>query len=422
MAPLQYKYSSLFQITSFIRKLQSSRVRSLILGSIRKNYRQYREIAYVDLIISLSFLKSLKHLSIECCPDSRSIKAIASLTQLKSLDFISPYINIPHEDFLCIFQLTNLEKLSLYKASQLVYPRIANELTKLEKLKVLDLRYTEISSSSISNIVPYLKQLKKLDLSYCNYSLNAYVNFACFPLSLQQLSLKNNSSLNEKSLSEITVLKNLEVLDLSGVDNTNNEILLLITSHLKKLHTLKIPKYGKWNANGLKNINLLERLRILKVPSGGFEPPYVNNETLKSLGELKELNTLILMSNSVTNEGLTYLNRLKLKRLSLKRCKNVSNIFHIIQKLSETLEYVDISYSGVVYGIISGTVDIDSDFIEPLKSFQKLIEIEIGRESSLPKEVVNKMKMVKKVKITCQVSKKKKVINPINASKIKMNC
>lgn len=372
--------------------------------------------------MSLPNLKYLKHLSIECCPDTRSIKAIASLTQLKSLEFISPYINIPHEDFKSIFQLTNLESLCLYKSPQLVYPEIANELSKLKKLNSLDLRYTEISSSSISNIMPHLTHLKKLDLSHCNYSLNVYVNIACFPLSLSRLYLKNNASLNENSLNELSNLINLEVLDLSGVDNVSNNTLLMITSNLKKLSSLKIPRYGKWNADGLKYIDSLERLRVLKVPSGGFDAPYVSDETLARIGRLKELHTLLLMSESITNEGLVYLNDLKLKRLSLKRCKNISNVFHVLKNLSNSVEYMDISYSGVIYGIINGTINIDTDIIDPINSFHKLIEIEIGRETSLPKEVVKKMKNVKKVKITCRISNQQKVINSPNITKVTRNC
>lgn len=338
-------YSKTAKLTAFITQLSKSSLHTLVLGKKHSSpYKHYTERSFYELITQFKHLKGLRSLTLQCCPDGRSIVEISNLKSLRKLELIAPYKGIEYDQFKCLFDMTQLTSLSLFRATQMVHNEIAILLRQLVYLKELDLQWSEISDESLMQVLPHLKELEELNISECCYSIKAELPFKDFPGTLKRLHLRNNARLSEESLKQMEYLKNLELLDLTGVDNVTNEVLRKV-SKLTSLRTLYLPRSGRWNDNGIHLLSSLSKLKSLSIPSTKALP-YVSNSSLLSIGKFEALEQLTLSSIGITDDGLQYLRNLtNLVSLNISRCVKIS---HGLDYLPKHLTTLDISNSGVL--------------------------------------------------------------------------
>lgn len=290
-------------MASFIRRLSGNHLHTLVLGSKRNGpYQSFSERSYYEVFTEMKRLKGLRSLTVECCPDTRSLEEVIGLDALRKLELIAPHKMISHEIFKNLFQMTQLTSLSLFRATHMVHEDIASGLANLVNLVELDLQWTEISTKSLKLVLPYLESLEHLNVSECTYSLGEDAGIESYPKRLKSLYLRNNAKLSEASLKAIKTLKQLETLDLTGVENVTNDVLKKI-SKLRDLKTLTLPRCGRWNANGVSHLVPLENLSHLTIPSTNVMP-YISNSTLETIGKIASLKHLSLSSVGITDDGL----------------------------------------------------------------------------------------------------------------------
>lgn len=404
------KYSTIKKISCFINLLSQSPLHSLKIGS-KKNRCMHNIIQpyFIEVFHPLSYLNHLTYLRIEFCPlDSRAIDIISSLVNLKKLELISPHTLIAEDDFKMLFNLTRLESLSLYKCNQISYDIVALEISKLVHIKSLDLRWTDISSFSLKQVMPYLINLKSLNLSNCKHGVSDGCFIEYLPKDIEALYLRNNCNISTESLYHLKSLTNLKKLDLFGVNNVTNDILKVISS-LEHLEVLYMSINGKWNANGLYFLTNLKSLKKLSLLSH-MNLPILNDRSLEFIAKIKNLEELTIMSDYITDDGFKLLNNLSnLKKINIRGCKNIKRGLTFIG--NKNIVKLNISYSGIVG--YNGNIKIynNRDIHPKEKAFDTLTHF-----SSLKVLVMKGCENLKKEE--CECLKKLKSLNILKVDKV----
>ncbi len=132
-------------------------------------------------------------------------------------------------------------------------------LRECHSLKNLDLENSPGIRNGIYHIIG-MRELERLDLSNCGLGANDFRGFSKTP-KLKELNVKKNPNLGRRSLWDISEIRTLQTLKLSGlkIDSTSLRF-LLNNSNLKELHLLacELPdKFGE-----LISTSCLETLKI----------------------------------------------------------------------------------------------------------------------------------------------------------------
>ncbi|XP_047169329.1 receptor-like protein 56 isoform X1 [Vigna umbellata] len=294
------------------------------------------------------FLLSLRWEGTDCC-DWEGVECNSSTGRVAKLDLQSLWNAIPsgggwylsYADLVVFKELKSLNLRGIYGILDCA------DSEGLKNLEVLDLSENGMSVSDILVCLNGLPSLKALYLSSngfdptyngFNTTFNVFETLPSKLLRLEILDVSENSLTNEMlpslggftSLKELylshneldsdmhiqglcSMLKNLEVLDLSG-NNFNDSDIAYALSQLSSLKSLNLG-YSELTPRSILNISKIRSLEILDIAGNSF-----SNEFLSSLSGLPRLKSLDLSSNqlrgSLDTSGLLALTSLEILDLS----------------------------------------------------------------------------------------------------------
>jgi hypothetical protein len=208
-------------------------------------------------------------------------------------------------------------------------PGIANSLSNLLKLSLLR---TSITDAGLTPLLNSLKGLQELEISGDHISDRAIMAIPQRLGNLRSIGFQNHEFDDPKeAIGFVSNYNNLRRLNLSNT-NINNEVVQAIAANNRTLLRLSIAG-TQVTEDSLDTIGeSLHELHSLDMENVPFNP---SNEALEFIAsELKELRSLRLTSDNLTNEGVRVLSNLpRLEDLSLisTSTTNLSN---------ETLETV----------------------------------------------------------------------------------
>jgi hypothetical protein len=211
----------------------------------------------------------------------KSLYSIGTLTNLEELGIAGK--GFSDEGMMHIAKLTNLKRLSLFRAGQVTNKGII-ELASLKSLKYLDLG--------------------------CRVSISALKSFNNLK-NLNYLTLRNIHQ--DKSVLDISGLINLECLSLSLSNERKDKSViyesfqnedLKCLSKLHRLQTLTLAGAGI-NNEGINNISGLTNLIYLNIICP--EETLINDDSLKYLTDMQRLYKINIRDGHFTDKALNYL-------------------------------------------------------------------------------------------------------------------
>jgi hypothetical protein len=167
-----------------------------------------------------------------------------------------------------------------------------------------------VTDKGIAAMAP-LKSLEALNVSDTKVTGKGFKELS----SLRILNV-NGAHINDDGLLELGELEHLREVDLNGTNITGVEF-----GRLKSLEVLSVCSLRtKLSETGIREIATLEKLRSLLVDN-------LDDEQVKLIARLPNLEMLYLANCTVTDEGLKPLSKAKgLRTLSLVRCPNLSAV------------------------------------------------------------------------------------------------
>ncbi|XP_052199703.1 receptor-like protein 56 isoform X2 [Diospyros lotus] len=288
---LSYNEINNFKILEFIGGISS--LKSLNLGH---NYRL--ESSYdLTSFEKLSMLTNLEvlDLSFNWINNSKILEFIGGISSLKSLNLQENELGslVDLTSFKKFRTLTNLEVLDL-GYNGINNSKILEFIDGISSLKSLNLEGNSLGSSvdltSFKKLCT-LTNLELLDLGYNGINNSKILEFIDGILSLKSLNLRGNSlgsSVDLTSFKKLSVLTNLEVLDLSENEINNSKILEFIggISSLKSLNLRWNSLGSSVNLTNLENVSHLEELYLDRAT--------LPNDFLSSIGAMTSLQVLSL--------------------------------------------------------------------------------------------------------------------------------
>lgn len=317
------------------------------------------------MICSQAFAPSLSlQQTLTACGASKS-STIATLPK-ELLEKIYQYL-LANGDF-CRFRLVAT---TFRAASNCALVRLcpkdlsSNALRAFINLKHLDLRRLErpVTDGELLS----LSALKSVEILNVNdaqalsgFGLRTFENFQV----LRSLSLVNGWQLTSENLRPILRSTTLRSLDLSRCARIDNKALKLI-AHLQQLRELKVGQCRRISPSGLSALKELPRLNSLFLPQSRAS----NDEGMCILGQLHRLKTLVIGGDSLSRCGLDELrglaklevlgiyqsprlvdsdlsgfkHLLKLRVLSLTKCKRITHVACLVLEDLPALKILDLS-------------------------------------------------------------------------------
>eukprot|EP01132_Coremiostelium_polycephalum_P004691 gene4691-5859_t len=236
---------------------------------------------------------------------------------------------------------STLSSINISKNNSLTDQGIAN-LSHLTNLNSLDISFCEkINGSGLEILVENNVPLQKLQLEGCNsINIERCLKVLANLKSLDSLNL-SSTKVSDVDCQLFVNLKSLTQLDISR----NSDISNIGLEHICNISTLKdldLSRCTKITELGFQSLSKLPHLESLQAEECG-----INDESMKSIGTLRELRSLILISNPFTNEGAHYISNLtSLTALDLSMCTNITDsaLVHF-QNLSQ-LSRLNLNFCG----------------------------------------------------------------------------
>ncbi|KAL7196138.1 hypothetical protein ACSBR1_036205 [Camellia fascicularis] len=192
----------------------------------------------------------------------------------------------------------------------------AHELAYFENLERLDLSENQLNGIQGCESLSRLEKLQTLYLGQNNFNKSVILCLSSLT-SLKSLSLPGNNLGDPFPAQELTVLENLEILDLSF-----NELSSLtmqdskILSKLSKMRHLDLSA-NRFDKNVLRILGALPSLKFLSLEDNGMEGPLSNQELTNNLSKLE---VLLLKGNGLNGtlpmEGLASFSHLEILDLN----------------------------------------------------------------------------------------------------------
>lgn len=225
--------------------------------------------------------------------------------------------NLTAEDIQLFGKLSDLEKLHILNCRAL-NDEMAAHLSTLKNLKSLALTNTVINDSTVEMIVKSFPNLTELDLS-SNTNMTTGVMKIISELSkLQKLTLVQNR-VNDISAQRISKLQELRALDLRG-NMEAGDMALDVVSELPKLTALKHRSTAVSDA-GMESLSKNQTLDSLLIQD--FAITDQSGPHIAKLGKLTQLE--VFRCAGFGSEGVLALKGMGLTRLTLRDLPNVSD-------------------------------------------------------------------------------------------------
>jgi internalin A len=284
------------------------------------NLSQLEEIDLAGSQITDDGLKSIKRLSnlrILHLADTKitndGLRWLEGLSHLKELHLSATKIS--DEGLKYLAKMPRLEELLIGNTA--ITGRGLRYLKGLNQLKKLDITYTKVTAEELDTLqnIPNLEALKIGSQS--SFSLELENSNWCATVSRysSENDAKSCTEINESSLIHLTGLKNLQILELDGVDITDN---------------------------GWVYLNKLKHLRQLTIHQDEDRFSKVNDAALRQIAKISTLKKLDLANTKVTNEGLSYLEGLTgLEELKIYSTEDTSTG---LQKLNKAIPKLNIEH------------------------------------------------------------------------------
>lgn len=294
-----------------------------------------------EMVSHLNGLKELTSLALtNTIIDDAAVETIVkSFPNLIALD-LSSNANMSSQVLKAISELKSLQQLSLLqnKFNDLGTRR----LSKLQDLRVLDLRGNMEAGDMTLDVVaglPKLKALKHRSTAVSDYGMESLSrNGTLENLLIQDFAITNQSGQYLAKLKKLTQLEifrcqgfgsegvlalkglNLQRLtlrDLPAADDTALEVL----KELPKLRRLYLHEISGFSDSGLKNLGALNALELLDI----WSVPQMTDATMDVIATLPNLKELTVRSTAVTNAAVEKLLAMpKLQSLTFKENGNVT--------------------------------------------------------------------------------------------------
>ena len=294
-----------------------------------------------EMVSQLNGLKELTSLALtNTIIDDAAVETIVkSFPNLIALD-LSSNANMSSQVLKAISELKSLQQLSLLqnKFNDLGTRR----LSKLQDLRVLDLRGNMEAGDMTLDVVaglPKLKALKHRSTAVSDYGMESLSrNGTLENLLIQDFAITNQSGQYLAKLKKLTQLEifrcqgfgsegvlalkglNLQRLtlrDLPAADDTALEVL----KELPKLRRLYLHEISGFSDSGLKNLGALNALELLDI----WSVPQMTDATMDVIATLPNLKELTVRSTAVTNAAVEKLLAMpKLQSLTFKENGNVT--------------------------------------------------------------------------------------------------
>jgi len=230
------------------------------------------------------------------CISNNVLHSISLMENLESLNISGSY-NFSELGISCLRSCKRLEKIVL-SACRDVNDAMCQALTDLRSLRTLSIFQSEISFIGLEYISK-LSNLEVLDIGYLDGEFH-------------QVDL----------VSSLSRLRNLKVLNLSGVSTVNDDVMALICSRMKSLVRLDISDCQGITREGFQHV---QSLKCLKDLSCGWNSK-ITNACLKFIP--KSIEQLDLSySSKVSDDGIRHLRECaNLRMLKLRYCNGVRNV------------------------------------------------------------------------------------------------
>jgi hypothetical protein len=326
----------------------------------------------------LSTLSKLKHFTIYCQNEpttnfiEKTLRYLPMITNLESLSLVfCDYLN--EEVMRGIARLVNLKTLFIEEC--LFYSPHFDHFSTLVNLEELILNCTAMSDSySITqnslNTIANFTRLRKLDFYEGDItSLQPLRNLT----QLTKLSVCYCPELTREEIEFIKEFKLLTYLDLSSSFCPKN--ILEITSELLHLESLIV---GDDEPVEINNISyLLSNQKLILLNLGVCK---VNNEDMKIISQLKELENLVIKSAIFDDTCLELITSLENLR-SLNISSNMNVTASGIQHLTKLKHLIRLN--------ISGCVKVGKEILSYLSEFPKLKILNLNRTRISKEELAN---------------------------------
>ena len=249
-------------------------------------------------------------------------------------------------DDLALFgKLSDLEKLQILNCRSL-NDEMAAKLTALSKLKALALTNTVINDSTVELIVKSLPALTDLDLSSNTNLTSGVLKTICELTKLQKLSLVQNR-FNDISAQRLESLAELRSLDLRG-NMEAGDMALEVVGKLPKLSAFKHRSTAVTDS-GLESLNANQSIESLLL-----QDFVITDQSGQHLAKLSKLSQLeVFRCQGFGTEGVLALKGMGLSRLTLRDLPNIDDrafeVFDDLPKLRRLYlhELTSISDSGL---------------------------------------------------------------------------
>ena len=287
------------------------------------------------MVSHLSRLKDLNSLALTntIIDDAAVDTIVKSFPNLIALD-LSSNANMSSQVLKSISELTSLQQLSLLQNK---FNDVGTRrLSKLQDLRVLDLRGNMQAGDMTLDVIarlPKLKALKHRSTAVSDYGMEHLSrNVALENLLIQDFAITNQSGGHLAKLQKLTQLEifrcegfgsegvlalkglNLQRLtlrDLPAVDDTA----LKVFKELPKLRRLYLHELSGINDSGLTNLSALSSLELLDI----WSVPQMTDATIDVIAKLPNLKELTIRSTAVTDAAIDKLIAMpKLQTLTFK--------------------------------------------------------------------------------------------------------
>ncbi|MBN1974168.1 MAG: hypothetical protein JW787_11050 [Sedimentisphaerales bacterium] len=337
-------------------------------------------IAYINHLTGLKDLQ-LNYTAI-------TAKGFGTLSNLKSLEYLTLSGDITDESLEVISQLRTLKGLYLYNPN-LIDNRLTDKglaylasLSSLEELRVDSNQFTNAGLAHVAKLtslrylmlygknftdagMEYLKDsqsLRILHVGLLSLTDEALAHIAEIP-NLEAINLHRSENITDDGIAALAKLKSLKKLDIGSSKVTDTGLSYL--QACKNLDYLTLPPQGISDV-GLTYLGQLSNLKHLDVSRVHFVDPkmdsgYYTDNGVAELSKCKLLEELTIGSIGMTDEGMSHIAELtNLKWLGLFGCSNVTNKGIEKLKTLKSLQYLSIYESNITIGGLSSLNELSN--------------------------------------------------------------